>query len=136
MSKSKSTRSLSTIEHVLRTANEKEKAIELIEKLLSKVSNFNEATELVLDDSALSFKLLKTVLSVAELRHVSIRDLINGKYTDDSVTAMHMVVWSNNIHDISEEMSYLLDHVGDVLIPGMYIVQEGFKRVIGFLQLQ
>ena len=120
VSKSKSTRSLSTIEQVLRTANEKEKAIELIEKLLSKVTNFEEATELVLDDSALSFKLLKTVLSVAELRHISITDLINRKYTDDSVTAMHMVVWSNNIDDISEEMSYLLDHGGDVLIPGKY----------------
>ena len=73
----------------MRTANEKEKASELIEKLLSNVTNFEEAIELVLDDSSLSFKLLKIILNIAQnLKNsgsVDISDLINRKYRDESM---------------------------------------------------
>ena len=73
----------------MRTANEKEKASELIEKLLSNVTNFEEAIELVLDDSSLSFKLLKIILNIAQnLKNsgsVAISDLINRKYRDESM---------------------------------------------------
>ena len=73
----------------MRTANEKEKASELIEKLLSNVTNFEEAMELVLDDSSLSFKLLKIILNIAQnLKNsgsVDISDLINRKYRDESM---------------------------------------------------
>ena len=89
VSKSRSKRSISTVEHVMRTANEKEKASELIEKLLSNVTNFEEAIELVLDDSSLSFKLLKIILNIAQnLKNsgsVDISDLINRKYRDESM---------------------------------------------------
>ena len=106
----------------MRTANEKEKASELIEKLLSNVTNFEEAIELVLDDSSLSFKLLKIILNIAQnLKNsgsVAISDLINRKYRDESMTALHMAVLSNNTDDISEELAYLLQNGGDVLIPG------------------
>ena len=106
----------------MRTANEKEKASELIEKLLSNVTNFEEAIELVLDDSSLSFKLLKIILNIAQnLKNsgsVAISDLINRKYRDESMTALHMAVLSNNTDDISEELAYLLENGGDVLIPG------------------
>ena len=122
VSKSRSKRSISTVEHVMRTANEKEKASELIEKLLSNVTNFEEAIELVLDDSSLSFKLLKIILNIAQnLKNsgsVDISDLINRKYRDESMTALHMAVLSNNTDDISEELAYLLENGGDVLIPG------------------
>ena len=114
----------------MRTANEKEKAIDLIEKLLSEINEFEDATELVLDDSSLSFKLLKTVLKIAQNQKngsISIKDLINRKYRDETVTALHMVVISNNTDDISEEMAYLLEHGGDVLIPGM-IFKDIFRR--------
>ena len=33
-------------------------------------------------------------------------------------TALHMAVLSNNTDDISEELAYLLENGGDVLIPG------------------
>ena len=105
----------------MRNAGDKDRLCLLIEKLLSKIDDFDEAIEFILESPHLSFRLLKTVLNVAqEQKGKDIADLINAKYGDDSLTALHMAVSSNYSDDISEEMAYLLEHGGDILIPGTY----------------
>ena len=110
------TRPISTMERLMRTANEKEKCLDLVEKLLSKLQDFEESIEWILDDSSLSFKLLKIVLKEAEIRGKDVSALINGSYRENSLTAIHMLLSSNLISDIEEELDFLLEHGGDVLV--------------------
>ena len=122
-SKGKSNRSISTIQYVMQYTSDKDMLCPLIEKLLSKVDDFEKAVEFILEyDPSLSFRLLKTILNVAQQQKgKDIANLINKKYGDDSLTALHMAVGSNYSDDISEEMAYLLEHGGDILIPGIQI---------------
>ena len=104
----------------MKYADNKDRLCLLIEKLLSKIDDFDVAIESILDDPYLSFRLLKVVLNVAQQQKgKAIADLINAKYGDDSLTALHMAVSSNYSDDITEEMAYLLEHGGDILIPGI-----------------
>ena len=104
----------------MKYADNKDRLCLLIEKLLSKIDDFEDAIESILDNRNLSFRLLKVVLNVAQQQKgKAIADLINGKYGDDSLTALHMAVSSNYSDDITEEMAYLLEHGGDILIPGI-----------------
>ena len=83
--------------------------------------NFEEAIEDILDDSAPSFKLLRTILDVAKHQrgeNFDIADLINKKYGRLSLTFLQMVVKSSFSDDISEEIAYLLEHGSDILVPG------------------
>ena len=120
LQRQRSIQSISTIEYVMKYADNKDRLCLLIEKLLSKIDDFEDAIESILDDPYLSFRLLKVVLNVAQQQKgKAIADLINGKYGDDSLTALHMAVSSNYSDDITEEMAYLLEHGGDILIPGI-----------------
>ena len=119
LQRQRSIQSISTIEYVMKYADNKDRLCLLIEKLLSKIDDFEDAIESILDDPYLSFRLLKVVLNVAQQQKgKAIADLINAKYGDDSLTALHMAVSSNYSDDISEEMAYLLKHGGDILIQG------------------
>ena len=115
----RSIQTISTIEFVMRNTGNKDRLCLLIEKLLSKIDDFEDAIESILEVRDLSFRLLKVVLNVAQQQKgKAIADLINAKYGDDSLTALHMAVSSNYSGDISEEMAYLLEHGGDILIQG------------------
>ena len=120
LQRQRSIQSISTIEYVMKYADNKDRLCLLIEKLLSKIDDFEDAIESILDDPYLSFRLLKVVLNVAQQQKgKAIADLINANYGDDSLTALHMAVSSNYSDDITEEMAYLLEHGGDILIPGI-----------------
>ena len=120
LQRQRSIQSISTIEYVMKYADNKDRLCLLIEKLLSKIYDFEDAIESILDHPYLSFRLLKVVLNVAQQQKgKDIADLINSKYGDDSLTALHMAVSSNYSDDITEEMAYLLEHGGDILIPGI-----------------
>ena len=120
LQRQRSIHSISTIEYVMKYADNKDRLCLLIEKLLSKIDDFEDAIESILDDPYLSFRLLKVVLNVAQQQKGKcIAELINKKYGEDSLTALHMAVSSNYSNDISEEMAYLLEHGGDILIPGI-----------------
>ena len=127
-SKSKSFRSISTIQYVMTFTNDKNMLCPLIEKLLSKVDDFEKAVEVILEyDPSLSYRLLKTIINVAQQQKgKDIADLINKKYGDDSLTALHMAVASNYSDDISEEMAYLLEHGGDILIQGSKLLSSTY----------
>ena len=119
LQRQRSIQSISTVEFVMRNTDNKDRLCLLIEKLLSKIDDFEDAIESILDTRDLSFRLLKVVLNVAQQQKgKAIADLINAKYGDDSLTALHMAVSTNYSDDITEEMGYLLEHGGDILIQG------------------
>ena len=66
LQRQRSIQSISTIEYVMKYADNKDRLCLLIEKLLSKIYDFEDAIESILYHPYLSFRLLKVVLNVAQ----------------------------------------------------------------------
>ena len=113
----KRTRTISSMSWLCKHANDKANLIPIVEKLLEKVKDFDDAVDSVLDDSSLNFKLLQVVLTEAENRGLNMTELINNGYNPEERTAVHLLAISNHLTDITDEMVFLLGNGANPMIP-------------------
>ena len=100
-----------------------------MDKLLSKMSEINikEAVEHVFDDSNIDFDLMKIFLRYAEKTQMNVQELINHKDTSTYQTALHILMRSNLTDDITNDLNFLLEKGGDIMIQGKPLQNNEFE---------
>ena len=111
------TKQIGAIDYLLRTCNNRHDILDVVDKLLSKMSevNIKKSITNVFDDSNIEFDLIKKLLTHAEKSGMDVQELINHSdpYTRES--AMHILMRSNLTDNITDDLNYLLSKGGDIL---------------------
>ena len=111
------TKQIGAIDYLLRKCNNRHDILDVVDKLLSKMSDLNIKKSItnVFDDSNIEFDLIKKLLTHAEKSGMDVQELINHSdpYTRES--AMHILMKSNLTDNITDDLNYLLSKGGDIL---------------------
>ena len=111
------TKEIGAIDYLLRTCNNRHDILDVVDKLLSKMSDVNIKKSIthVFDDSNIEFDLIKKLLTHAEKSGMDVQELINHRDPYTRQSAMHILMRSNLTDNITDDLNYLLSKGGDIL---------------------